>query len=407
MKYSIFILTFVLFLFITACQQQASESVEAASQDSAVQHAEKHADPNYVCPMHPQIVRGEPGSCPICGMDLVRIEADDESTSDDNEYPAVRIKSHIAQNMGLKTAKVERSFLDKKIKTVGQLEYNEDSLTHIHSRGEGWVEKLNVRSSSDVVKKGQVLLEYYSPEILAAQEEYIVALQTGSGLASVARERLSLLGVPNSTIQSIRRQRKARRSIPILAPTDGLVAKIGIRDGMFIKPSMELYTLAKLSDVWVQVDVFEDQLNWVKAGRPATISVAALPGRSWKGEIDYVYPELDPVSRTLKVRLRFPNKDGALKPNMFADVFIDAGHDHDALSVPREAVIFSGNVARVIKQVDDDRFRPVKVITGIRTEGKIEILEGIEEGDLIVVSGQFLIDSESNLQASFRRFRAE
>lgn len=407
MKYLTYILTAILFLLVVACQQQPSETMEEASQDTAVEHAEKHTDPNYVCPMHSQIVRGEPGSCPICGMDLVKIESDDESDSDDNEYPAVRIKPHVAQNMGLRTTQVKRGFLDKKITTVGQLEYNEDSLAHIHSRGEGWVEKLNIRSAGDVVKKGEVLLEYYSPEILAAQEEYIIALQTQSGLASVAKERLSLLGVPNSTIRLIRRKGKARRSIPIIAPTDGLVAKIGIRDGMFIKPAMELYTLAKLSDVWVQVDVFEDQLNWVKSGRPAKITVAALPGRSWKGEIDYVYPELDPVSRTLKVRLRFPNKDGALKPNMFANVFIDGGHDHDVLSVPREAVIFSGDVARVIKQVEDNRFRPVEVITGIQTEGKIEIINGIEEGDLIVVSGQFLIDSESNLQASFRRFRAE
>ena len=391
-------------LLLAGCQQQPSEPLEMAADDTAVEHALKHADANYVCPMHPQIVRGEPGNCPICGMDLVLVETDAAVGKED--FPAVTVKASVVQNLGLRTTRVQRQTLWKYIKTVGRIEYDEEKLLHVHARAEGWVEKLGVRSVGSWVKKGDVLLDYYSPEVLAAEEEYLVALKTRNGLAKIAAERLRLLGVPEQTIKAIRKTRKTKRAVPLLAPDDGVVTKIGLREGMYIKPSLELFTLGKLDVVWVQVDVFENQLDWVKTGRPAEIRVEALPGRKWEGEIEYIYPELDPRTRTLKVRLRFDNPDAALKPNMFADVIIYGGPKRDVLSIPREAVIRTDAHARVVKKVGDGKFQPVVIEAGMVSGDSVEVLSGLDEGDEIVVSGQFLIDSESNLRASFRRMGA-
>lgn len=396
----------LVFLFsismLMSCQKP-SETMAEAQDDTATEHALKHADPNYICPMHPQIVRGEPGSCPICGMDLVPVRSDGGNGTGDGDFPAVTVSAAVTQNLGLRTVKVQHDTLWKYIKTVGRIEYNEDKLQHVHTRAEGWVEKLQVRSVGSWVKKDDVLLEYYSPEILATQEEYLVALKTRSGLEKIAADRLRLLGVPESIIKTIRKTRKSQRTVPLLSPGDGVVTSMGLREGMFVKPAIELFTLGELNEVWVQVDVFEDQLDWVQVGRPSEIRVEALPGRKWEGEIEYIYPELDAKTRTLKVRLRFPNPKGELKPNMFADVVIFGGPKRDVLSIPREALILADETARVVRKVGEGKFQPVVVVPGLRSGEKVEVLSGLEAGDEIVVSGQFMIDSESNLQASFRR----
>jgi Cu(I)/Ag(I) efflux system membrane fusion protein len=181
------------------------------------------------------------------------------------------------------------------------------------------------------------------------------------------------------------------------------VADLGLREGMYVTPQLELFAIADLSGVWVQVDVFEHQMVMIEAGRPAEITVAAIPGEVFEGEVDYIYPELDPVTRTLRVRLRFPNPKGRLKPNMLADVVIYGGPKRDVLMVPREAVILSGRGARVVKALGEGRFQPVEVRTGIGNSEVMEILSGLDEDERVVVSGQFLIDSESNLRASFAR----
>lgn len=394
---------FAMVLISSSCQPQPSESLAQAQDDTALEHAEKHADPNYVCPMHPQIVRGEPGSCPICGMDLVPVELEADSGDD---FPAVTVSSQVVQNMGIRTARAESKTLWRYIRTIGNVGYDEDRLSHIHSRSSGWVEQLKIGSLGQVVTKGEVLLRYYSPEIYAAQEELLLALKSGQGLLRSARDRLRLLDVPEAVIKQIEKQRKPMRSIPIYAAQSGVVVAMGLREGMYIEPALELYSIANLDEVWVEVDVFERQFSWLEIGRTAEISVAAMPGRLWEGEVEYIYPELNPITRTLRVRLSFPNEDGALKPNMFAEAAIFGGPRREVLSVPREAVIFSGEKTRVIKQLENNDFQPVLVTTGMETDDLIEIMSGLELGDQIVVSGQFMIDSESNLRASLQRFSA-
>ena len=272
------------------------------------------------------------------------------------------------------------------------------------------MEKLHVRSVGEQVKRGQVLGDLYSPEILSAQVDFLIALkQTGKGGARTkvrldkARNLLRLLDVPESVISSIKRHGETRNTVPLLAPIDGVVTVMGAREGMYVKPGTQVYSIVDLSEVWVQVDVFEHQLAWLEAGQTAEMKVPAYPGKEWQGKVDYIYPELDAMSRTLRVRLVFPNAEGLLKPNMFADVEIFGGPRHGMLAVPNEALIVTGEREAVVRSLGEGRFKPVDVVTGVRQGGYVEIIRGLEEGDSVVISGQFLIDSESSLQASFNR----
>lgn len=427
--------------------------IPETKQETAVEHAEKHTNPNYVCPMHPQIVKDGPDSCPICGMDLVKKESpmetkpskkekkllywvapmdpnyrrnepgkspmgmdlvpvyDEGNTNgSDDEYPAIIVKHSIAQSMGVRTTTVKKEALSRKIKTVGFMSYNEDKLQHVHIRTEGWVENVTVKSQGDYVKKGSLLFDYYSPDLLAAQEDYLIALkgialysQAGqTRLVESAKKKMRLIGVPESIIKKITKTRKSIKNVPVYAPTSGTVTMLEVRKGAHIVPATELYSIEDLNSIWVIVDVFEHQLSWVTVGNPATIHVEALADKKWTGRVDYIYPELSPMTRTLRVRLVFDNPKGQFKPNMFANVSIQ-GTVHENLVVPNEAIILAENGKRIVKVTSDNEYQPVTIRTGIKSGGKTEVLEGLKAGDKIVVSSQFLLDSESNLQASFRR----
>lgn len=403
------ILLAALVLLLTACdpREQATESLAEAADDSPLEHAAKHVDPKYVCPMHPQIVRDQPGSCPLCGMDLVAKVID----PDQGKHPEVRVGSAIAQSMGIRSTTVERDTLWKYIRTVGRVSYDETRLAHVHPRAAGWMEKLALRAEGDPVKRGQLLGEIYSPDILAAQVDFLIALDQGSERRATrvekARNRLRLLGVPEGTISRIQQRGKTQNRIPMLAPSDGVVTQLGARDGMYVTPETEVFTLSDLSRIWVLVDVFEHQIDWLSVGRPAEISVPAYPGRTWEGTVEYIYPELDVAARTLRVRLAFDNPEGLLKHNMFADVVIYGGPKRGIPVIPREALIETGERTSVVKMAGEGRFQPVDVVVGMRAGDRVEILSGLEVGDRVVTSGQFLIDSESSLQASFSRLGGE
>jgi Cu(I)/Ag(I) efflux system membrane fusion protein len=418
---AVLVMLSTLFL-LTGCDSQDStasvtptESLQQAADDSVIEHARKHADPTYVCPMHPQIVRDEPSNCPICGMDLVLQEASTpEEGSGEFGPPIVTIRPETLQNMGMRTAPVERDDLSRRIETIGNVVYDEDRISHVHPRASGWVEELFVRAEGEVVKPGEPLLSFYSPDIVTAQEEYLLALNgiktsptpRGRDMLQAAQRRLRLLDVPKSVVDNLAKNRQVQETIPILAPTGGVITKLGIREGMYIKPEMELFAISDVASVWVEADVFEHQMDWVEADNPVAIQVPALPGRTWEGKVDYIYPELDPKTQTLRVRLRFANPDGALKPNMYAQAVIASRPKEDVLTIPREALIVSGGDERVVIALGDGRFQPKTVVPGMRSGDRLEILEGLQAGDRVVVSGQFLVDSESNLQASFRRMTA-
>jgi Cu(I)/Ag(I) efflux system membrane fusion protein len=353
--------------------------------------------------MHPRIIKDEPGSCPICGMDLVEKLMDPMT----GKHPEVRLSGAVVQNMGVRTARTERGTLWKYVRALGRVEYDETRIAHIHPRAEGWIEGLTLRAEGEPVTRGQELARLYAPDILSAQVDFLIAMDPGRGVRSdridKARNLLRLLDVPDPVIKEIERTRKTQNRVPVLAPIDGIVTRMVAREGMYVSKSSEMFTIADLSQVWVMVDVFEHQIAWIKPGLTAEISVPAHPGKEWEGVVDYLYPELDPKTRTLRVRLVFPNPGLELKPNMFADVVIYGGPKRDLLKIPREALIVTGEREAVVRSLGDGRFQPVDVVTGMRRGGEVEILSGLEEGDEIVVSGQFLIDSESSLQASFLR----
>ncbi len=380
---------------------EPTETLAEASDDSALEHATKHLDPKYVCPMHPQIVRDEPGSCPICGMDLVPKTLEAGTAG----HPEVKISNAVVNSMGVRTAEARNQTLWKYIQTVGRIEYDETRLAHVHPRAEGWMEELSLRAEGDPVEKGQVLGRLYSPEILSAQVDFLIAMDQSGNKTRVekARNRLRLLGVTEGTISAIQKSRESINTVPVVANARGVVTKLGARQGMYVKPEMEIVTIADLSRIWVLVDVYEHQIDWLAQGLSAEIRVPAYPGRVWEGTVEYIYPELDPKSRTLRVRLAFDNPEGLLKANMFADVVIYGGPKREVLAVPAEAVIATGKRSSVVLALGNGRFQPVDVVTGMESNGQVEILSGLSVGDQVVVSGQFLIDSESSLQASFLR----
>jgi Cu(I)/Ag(I) efflux system membrane fusion protein len=391
-------------ILLTGCLESAStpsEPLAVASQDTAMEHAAKHLDSRYVCPMHAQIVRDQPGSCPICGMDLVKKAIDAQA----GKRPTVEISNAVINSMGVRTAPAAEQTLWRYIQTVGRIDYDETRLAHVHPRAEGWMEKLNLRVEGDPVKKGQVLGEMYSPEILNAQVDFLIALNQSAGKVRMqkARNQLRLLGVPEGTISLIQKRGESLNTVPLISPSSGVVTKLGMREGMFVKPDMEIVTIADLGKIWVLVDVYEHQMDWLSVGQSTEIRVPAYPGRMWEGTVQYIYPELDPRSRTLKVRLAFDNPDGLLKANMFAEVVIYGGPKREVLAVPSDAVIETGRRSSVVLALGQGRFRPVDVETGMASNGMVEILNGLKAGDEVVISGQFLIDSESSLQASFLR----
>jgi len=337
------------------------------------------------------------------GMDLVPVYADAE-----NEGDIVKINPVMVQNLGVRTAKVERGKLWRLVEAVGYVAFDERKLSHVHLRTDGWIDKLNVKSNGERVNKGDVLFELYSRELVNAQEEYIQALRGNNDyLKRASRERLDALGMSAQQIREVAKKRRAFQKVRILASQNGIVHNLNVREGMYVKPSMEVLTLADLSSVWLLIDVFERQSDWVAVGQPAEVRLGYLPGRVWEGNVEFVYPTIDPRTRTLQARLQFNNPNETLKPNMYADVRIYAGPKNDVLSIPREALIKGADAQRVVLSLGDGRFRAVPVVAGMESGERVEILKGLNEGDTVVTSAQFLIDSEASLRASFSRMGSD
>ena len=357
----------------------------------------------WVAPMDPNYKRDKPGKSPM-GMDLIPVYKDGQQGTGSE----VVISPQVVQNLGVRTATVERSKLWRRVSTVGFVDYDESKLSHIHLRTQGWIESLTVQSEGDRVQKGQLLFKLYSPELVNAQEEYLQALTIGSTtLIYASKQRLFALGVPSSEIKRLDRERIAQQAISYYAPQDGVVSSLKVRDGMFVKPENQIATLADLSTVWVTAEVFERQSSWVEVGQPAEVRFSYLPGEIFEGQVEYVYPNLDRMTRALTARLKFDNPGETLKPNMYGDVYIFSGAKENIIVVPRESVIRTGTSERVILAKGKGRFEPREVITGIESGDWIEIQSGLNEGEDVVISGQFLIDSEASTKASFTRMTGQ
>lgn len=352
----------------------------------------------WVAPMDANYHRDKPGKSPM-GMDLIPFYA-----GADEDGSTVTISPTVVQNLGVRTAKAELTRLWRGIDTVGYVGYDESKVSHIHLRTEGWIEKLAVKSEGERVKKGDFLFDVYSPKLVNAQEELVTALATkNKGLIRATKERLSALGISREQIKQLQKDKKVKQRISIYALQDGVVSSLPVREGMFVKPSQKVMTLADLSTVWLLAEVFERQAEWVEDGQPAEVSLSYIPGKIWEGNVEYIYPTLDAKTRTLKVRLLFDNPGERLKPNMYANVKIYGGAKENTIVIPLEGLIRTGREERVIIDMGEGKFAARKVIAGIESGNYVEILEGVNEGDKIVTSGQFLIDSEASMRASLTR----
>ena len=381
---------------LSACNNDQEPMTETSADKQATESKEKKIL-YWVAPMDPNYRRDEPGKSPM-GMDLIPVYEE----GDDGD--AVKISPSVVQNLGVRTSKVKYGRLWRRIDTVGYVGYDEDRISHIHLRTDGWIEKLNVKSEGELVKKGDVLFLLYSPTLANAQEEFIQALRIGNAnLRNASRDRLLALGISSDQIDELSKTRVAQRLLKFYAPQDGVITELRVREGMYIKPATEIMMLADLSSVWVMAEVFESQADWVKKDQSAEVYLKYLPSMQMEGVVDYVYPSLNPKTRTLKVRLRFENAGNTLKPNMYADVTIYGGAKKDLLYIPREALIRTGQKSRVILDAGGGKYEARDVEVGIESGDSVEITAGLHEGENVVTSGQFLIDSEASLKASLKR----
>lgn len=353
----------------------------------------------WVAPMDANYRRDEPGKSPM-GMDLVAVYADQV----DAQPGVVRIDPTVVNNLGVRTELAQRGPLSRRIETVGYIAYDEDTVQHVHTRVEGWIERLATKATGDRVHKGQLLFEFYSPILVSAQEEYLATVRSGNAaLKRASRNRLLSLGVTDADVSSLEKGGAVRQRIPVYADVDGVIAHLGVREGIFVTPATEVMSVAKLDSVWILAEVFERQATWVEPGQDVVVTLDYLPGTTLRGSVDYVYPELDPVTRTLKVRLRFDNADEVLRPNMFASVLIHGKATGDIVHVSRQAVIRGASVNRVVVALGDGRFQSRQVRVGVESGDRVAIRSGLSAGEQVVTSAQFLIDSESNISSALDR----
>ncbi|MBK5910309.1 hypothetical protein CCR85_02240 [Rhodothalassium salexigens] len=350
----------------------------------------------WVAPMDPDYRRDEPGKSPM-GMDLVPVYAGEEPGAGGAATSSVQIDPRVVQNLGIKTAEARAGRLRPTIATVGRLIVDETAVADIHLRSSGWVERLVVRATGEPVDQGDLLAQVYAPGLVNAQAEFIQAL--GSGRATVieaARDRLASLDIPDYQIARVEETGKPQTLIDVIAPIDGVVTRLGVADGDYVRPETEIMALADLSTLWLIADVFEAQAPLLATGAAVTARATFDPDRQMSGRVDYIYPELDPVTRTVRVRVEVDNADGQLKPGMYASVAIDGRRRAPAVLIPRLALIRTGKADRVILALGDGRFRPAEVRAGVGDGETVEILAGLKPGERVVTGGQFLIDSESS-----------
>lgn len=365
----------------------------------------------YRSPMDPSVTSPVPAKDAM-GMDYVPVYAED-STGTKDVIGTVKIDPVTVQDIGVRTAVASRETLSHIVRAVGRVAYDEEHLVRLHPKTEGWIETLRVDKTGEWVKKNEDLLSIYSPQLVTSQQEYVLALSNlkalenspiedirrgAEDLAASSRERLKLLDVPAHQLHDLTRTHQIKKSLHIHSPAAGIIMNIGAREGQYVTPATELYMIADLSTVWVYADIYENELPWVKVGDSVEMRLAGVPGQVFKGHLAFIYPYAEPKTRTIKVRLVFDNSELLLKPDMFAEITIHAGKKVEAVTIPTEAVIRSGARNQVFVVRAPGKFEPRTVMLGLSDNGKVAVLDGLESGEQIVISAQFLIDSESKLR---------
>ena len=384
----------------------AAQAANGAAPKAAADAANGRRILYWYDPMYPDERFDKPGKAPHMDMPLVPVYADEGG-----DTGTVTISPRVQQNLGIRTAEVVRGSLASTVEAVGSVAYNERDVAVVQARSAGFVEKLYVRAPLDPVRRGQPLAELYVPDWVAAQEEFLsakrIAAQTDvSGLASLvdgARQRMRLAGMTDEQVRSVEQSGKVSPRITLTAPIGGVIAELGAREGMTVAAGAPLFRINGLGTVWVNAEVPEAMAAQVRPGATVHVRTAAFPGRAFNGRVSAILPEVNPATRTLKARVEVANPGGKLVPGMFATVAIAPSAARQALLVPSEAVIQTGTRSVVMLAREGGRFAPVDVQTGTEANGQVEILKGLEPGQKVVVSGQFLIDSEASLKATGTR----
>ncbi len=373
----------------------------------------------WVSPMDPGYVRDKPGKAP-CGMDMVPVYEDEGGGA--GAPGVIAVSPATVQSMGVRTAKVEVKPLSRHTLTVGMVNFNERNLAVVNTKVSGWVERLYINATGDPVRQGQTLLSIYSPELVSAQDEYLLAwrnLQTlgkspvkemaegARRLLAASQRRLEYFDITPSQIETLKNTGQVRKNLTLMSPANGIVTKRMVTQGMYVQAGMPLLEVADLSTIWVDADIYQYELPWIKVGQPVTMSLDYLPGETFSGTIDYLYPYLKGETRTAKVRLRFPNPKLMLKPEMFAQVKIISPVTYKAVVVPTEAVLDTGVKQHVFIALGGGRFEPREVKLGVEgNDGLREVLSGLQGGEDVVTSAQFLLDSESRFREAIQMMLA-
>jgi RND family efflux transporter MFP subunit len=353
----------------------------------------------YTCGMHPQVIQDHPGNCPICGMKLTPVQSTTSGT--------------FTQNLNLRTTRIARGPLRKIIRTVGTIDYNETAIADVTTKFKGWIEKLNVDATGQLVHRGETLFEVYSPELYSAQTEYLLASNqsdtndtSSAMLRQTAANKLKFYDISDAQIAELEKTKQPRKTLAFAAPIDGFVTEKMAVQGQMVDAGMKLYRLADLGIVWIYAQIYEQDLPYVQLGQEAVVRIASLPDREFRGRVTFIYPTLDEKTRTAKVRLEFENPGYFLKPGMFVSAQIAAELEASALLVPDSAVLRSGQKNTVFVALDNGKFDARTVVLGPEGEdGMYQVISGLSEGDRAVTSGQFMLDSESQLNEAIQKMR--
>jgi len=437
--------------------------VPSAAGKGATADAKKQ---QYTCSMHPFIITDKPGNCPICGMTLVPVRSDSAASAgsggekeakgerkikywvapmdpnyrrdkpgkspmgmdlvpvyeeEGGEEGTIRVDPNTIQSIGVRTAAVTTGELKKTIRTVGKVAYDESRIASVNSKVNGWIEKLYIDTTGQEVRKGEPLIDIYAPDLVSAQQEYLIArghlekvkdspfpdvVGSAKELLASARKRLDYWDINDAQIGKLERTGEVRKTLTLYSPFHGVVMSKAVFDGTRVMTGMELFRIADISHVWVQADVYEYELPWVKQGTPATVTLDYIPGRKFHGKVAYVYPYLDGKTRTATARIELVNPGVELKPDMFAHVELAPRVAGKTVLIPSDAVIRTGVRDVVFIARGEGRFQPREVSLGLEgEEGTIQVLSGLSGGERIVVSAQFLLDSESSLKEALKKFQ--
>ncbi len=374
----------------------------------------------WAAPMDPKYIRNEPGKSPM-GMDLIPVYEEEE----DEKMPAstIRIDPGTEQNMGVRIKPVVRKSLSKTTRAFGNITYDETRMYTVTTKISGWIEKLYVNFEGEKVQKGQPLFEIYSPELVSAQEEYLMTLEQNAGLSSspyesirkgarslleATRKRLRYWDLSDAQIKKIEATGRPEKTMTVYSPASGVVIKKDAFQGHFVHAGVHQYIIADLSNIWVDVDIYEYELPWIQEGMTADMELSYIPGKRFSGKVLYIYPYLSAKTRTAKLRLEFSNPDNQFKPDMHVTVYLSSTLSSDSLIIPQEAVIDSGVRKIVFVSLGKGKFQPREVTIGVEGDNnEFQVLEGLEEGESIVVSAQFMFDSESRLREAIQKMLAD